>query len=313
MKTRIYIDGYNFYYGCLKGTDYKWLDLIWLFEKYILPRSGEGLAVLHEIDGIKYFTAEITIKAAKDPNSVNDQRAYHQALYLHNKKQLTTIKGTYSVETVLLPKVEVSANGGEKEPKDSSRVKVWKLEEKQSDVNVALEAVYDVLTDSSIEQVIFVTNDTDIVPALRKIKEHNDKKERSTITIGLVVPLREDNQRRRANKSLTDLADWTVHDIKNVELLNSQLPSRISGKKSAAFKPISWFKYSAQVEEIVKILAHPEVLKSVPRAWRWLSDPAPEVEWLPKLAKNPAELLDCEQGIKDVLQHVKAFAEYKKK
>ena len=82
MKSRIYIDGYNFYYGCLKGTNYKWLDLIGLFEKHIVPRSGQGQTVLHDIHGIKYFTAEITTKAAKDPNSVNDQRAYHQALFL---------------------------------------------------------------------------------------------------------------------------------------------------------------------------------------------------------------------------------------
>jgi len=27
MKTRVYIDGYNLYFGCLKHTPYKWLDL----------------------------------------------------------------------------------------------------------------------------------------------------------------------------------------------------------------------------------------------------------------------------------------------
>lgn len=32
LRTRIYIDGYNFYYGCLRGTPYKWLDLLPLFE-----------------------------------------------------------------------------------------------------------------------------------------------------------------------------------------------------------------------------------------------------------------------------------------
>lgn len=28
LRTRVYIDGYNLYYGCLKGTPYKWLDLL---------------------------------------------------------------------------------------------------------------------------------------------------------------------------------------------------------------------------------------------------------------------------------------------
>ncbi|MCC4821300.1 NYN domain-containing protein, partial [Vibrio lentus] len=69
-------------------------------------------------------------------------------------------------------------NGKEILPKDSSRVKVWKLEEKKSDVNVAVEAVFDALTDPELEQIVFVTNDTDILPALEKIKAFNDISER---------------------------------------------------------------------------------------------------------------------------------------
>ena len=39
FRTRVYIDGYNLYYGCLKGTPHKWLDLLSLFEKQILPSA----------------------------------------------------------------------------------------------------------------------------------------------------------------------------------------------------------------------------------------------------------------------------------
>ena len=35
LRTRV--DGYNFYYGCLKGTHFKWLDLFELFERHVLP------------------------------------------------------------------------------------------------------------------------------------------------------------------------------------------------------------------------------------------------------------------------------------
>ena len=35
LRTRVYIDGYNLDYGCLKDTPYKWLDLLTLFEKHI--------------------------------------------------------------------------------------------------------------------------------------------------------------------------------------------------------------------------------------------------------------------------------------
>jgi hypothetical protein len=27
LLTNVYIDGFNLYYGCLKGTPHKWLDL----------------------------------------------------------------------------------------------------------------------------------------------------------------------------------------------------------------------------------------------------------------------------------------------
>jgi hypothetical protein len=32
MQTTVYIDGYNLYYGALRGTPYKWLDVVRLFE-----------------------------------------------------------------------------------------------------------------------------------------------------------------------------------------------------------------------------------------------------------------------------------------
>lgn len=310
MNTRVYIDGYNFYYGCLKGTPYKWLDIVKLFENYILCRSDGGSVNLQD-NSIKYFTAEITDRAAGDPNSVNDQRSYHQAIYLHNKK-LSTIKGSYAVDEVKCYKVERDEHGSKKDPKDSSKVEVWKLEEKQSDVNVAVEAVYDALTVPDLEQIVFVTNDTDIVPALRKIREYNNLGLKKPIVIGLVTPAKEGTSYRKTNKSLSDLADWTISFIQNDELMNSQLPCRIPSKRGAAIKPISWFKYSKKVSEIIEILSNPNVLGSAPRAWRWLSDTPQVVKGLPILRDCPANLLDCEQDIDDVLLHVKAFSEYQK-
>lgn len=45
MRTRVYIDGYNFYFGCLKGTPYKWLDPVSLIET-LLVRSGAPESIL---------------------------------------------------------------------------------------------------------------------------------------------------------------------------------------------------------------------------------------------------------------------------
>jgi hypothetical protein len=48
LQTNVYIDGFNLYYGCLKGTPYKWLDLDALCRR-LLPK--------HRLGRIRYFTA----------------------------------------------------------------------------------------------------------------------------------------------------------------------------------------------------------------------------------------------------------------
>ncbi len=49
--TNIYVDGFNLYYGALKGTPYKWLDLDML-SRLLVPGR--------EIKRIRYFTAPVT-------------------------------------------------------------------------------------------------------------------------------------------------------------------------------------------------------------------------------------------------------------
>jgi hypothetical protein len=54
MKTYIYIDGFNFYYGAVRNTPYKWLDFKALFSNLLQPQ--------HNIACIKYFTANVSGK-----------------------------------------------------------------------------------------------------------------------------------------------------------------------------------------------------------------------------------------------------------
>lgn len=309
MNTRIYIDGYNLYFGCLKGTPFKWLNPVSLSEQ-LLKRCGVHTSVLDDL-AVKFFTAEISQRAASDKSSLNDQRSYHLALHNYCGSRLETIKGSYAIDKTKFPIVEKDNQGKEKEPSESERIKIWKMEEKQSDVNVALEAVYDAITDLSIEQVVFVTNDTDIVPALEKIKHHNTLKVRPPVKIGLIIPRRSDNDEfRQANKSLSALADWTIKYIFEEELVASQLPCRVAGKKTA-LKPTGWFQYPKKVEEILSILADPQVEKSLPRAWKWLDKPLHEAENLANLDSSPALNMDNEEALEIIKQHVQAYSTHK--
>ena len=70
MKTNIYIDGFNFYYGCVKNTQYKWLDFKALCNKLLNPE--------HEIKKIKYFTAKVD--GRRDSRQPFRQSIYLQAL-----------------------------------------------------------------------------------------------------------------------------------------------------------------------------------------------------------------------------------------
>ncbi len=301
MKTRIYIDGYNLYYGCLKGTPYKWLDLIKLFSNSILPSSSQSDFSLNE-QSIKFFTADIVGKAAKSPDSLNDQQAYHRALkFFSQNNQLEIIKGYYSVTASRAFRID--ENTPNKPPNECEYVKVWKLEEKQTDVNIAVEAVYDVLTDSSIEQVVFVTNDTDLATALAKIKSLN------RVKIGLVIPTTDSV--RKPNVELDKLADWTRKNISINELKSSQLPRVIQGGRKAVIKPISWFGQPEIIEQIIQTLLQVENNRT--KCWRWLDKKPPKFADLPELFSLPSTLLDDEASAKVVLQYAHRYIEMMQK
>jgi 6-hydroxy-3-succinoylpyridine 3-monooxygenase len=151
LRTRIYIDGYNFYYGCLRGTPYKWLDLLPLFEKHILPsilvtdNHGQIRAWrLLESPSIKYFTAKIIESVARAGDSVSSQARYHTALRKLHDGRIELIEGYYAVNKMKVKIVD--PENPDKAPRECREIQAWKVEEKQSDVNLALQAYHDSIT-----------------------------------------------------------------------------------------------------------------------------------------------------------------------
>jgi len=71
MRTILYVDGFNFYYGALRNTPHKWLDLHRLFTLALQPHN--------QIVCIKYFTARISA-TPNDPLKSDHQDAYLRAL-----------------------------------------------------------------------------------------------------------------------------------------------------------------------------------------------------------------------------------------
>lgn len=284
LRTRIYIDGYNLYYGCLKGTHLKWLDLMALFEKSILPSvtasiNGQSLASDLQPVAIKFFTAPILEQAAKEHDSIRCQEQYHAALNKHQPGRIETIKGYYSLTEARAKVIDPTAP--KTWPRDCKSTDVWKLEEKQTDVNLALHAVKDALL-GDIEHVVIVTNDTDIAPAMQMIRAHTNA------VIGLVIPTTD--HERVPNAELAKYAHWVRTHITEGELKLAQLPRVVAaGSRRPAIKPNSWF---ARPDLLQRALELGEIqLGSRSKVFQWLGKPNPYYE-----GRTPLDLLETEKG-----------------
>ncbi len=210
-RTIIYVDGFNLYYGSLRNSPYKWLDLKSLFEKL--------LGHYHLVSEIKYFTAKISHQ------KVNDEAPKRQSTYLYALQKHTPELSIYYGHYL---QSKIKAKLCNPPPKSSSYVEVYKTEEKGSDVNLALHMLNDAWLDK-YDSAVLVSNDSDIAEALRFII-HDHHKE-----IGLIVPGHEKD--RRVSKALKKYAHF-IKRIRAGVLADSQLPNPILGTQ--LYKPNTW-------------------------------------------------------------------------
>jgi hypothetical protein len=70
VRTIVFVDGFNLYYGALRGTPYRWLDPLKL-SQMLLP----GNRILK----VKYFTSRVRARP-DDPKQPLRQQVYFRAL-----------------------------------------------------------------------------------------------------------------------------------------------------------------------------------------------------------------------------------------
>lgn len=224
MRTIVYIDGYNLYYSLLRGSPHKWLDLVTLFRTHILAVQEPTAALIK----LKFFTSPAKAKfAAHGRDSVTAQNEYHRALRARYGNLVEVINGFH--ETLAAPMLR-----HREPPERSDRVKVWHLEEKQTDVNLALQIYRDAVRGAADLQVI-CSNDSDVEPALALVRQDVPH-----IKIGLVTPLPVASADRYPNARLVGLADWVRRAIRSEELAAAQLPEIVPTQRKAARRPIHW-------------------------------------------------------------------------
>jgi hypothetical protein len=129
VRTIVFVDGYNLYYGMLRKSTLKWLDLLVLFRDHTLDVDTELVEV-------RFYTAPVKGRLCDDPNSPLRQRIYWQALRQHCGESLKIVEVTFALTTPFLRLVETVENVLANTP-----VKVFALAEKKSDVNLALDMI----------------------------------------------------------------------------------------------------------------------------------------------------------------------------
>ena len=206
VRTRVYVDGFNLYYGALKGTPFKWLDPVRL-AALLLP--GE-----YAIDRLRYFTARVSGKL--DPRAPARQQNYLKAL--STLPEVDIHYGRFLAKTawrplanlpvagrridtpgpVTLPRgdhrilggrpqtlpVGVYPNrrgGGEGAPRgpgkpipDAVIAEFHTMEEKGSDVNLAAHLLNDAWKEL-FEAAVVISNDTDLVVPIRMVTEERKR------------------------------------------------------------------------------------------------------------------------------------------
>ena len=248
MRTIVYVDGYNLYYGRLTGTDHKWLDVVHLVESLVVGRSTDD-----EVVKVCYFTAPVLARfARRGKDSVSAQNAYHAALEYRHGDRFEKICGSHQASTDRMMRVVAG-----QQPDHDDRVEVWRLNEKQTDVNIAVRMYRDAVR-GACEQMVICTNDTDAEPVLRVIREDYPR-----ITLGVIAPIRPiapkaGSEVPRPMSSLRDCVHWSIPHITEAQLRAALMPERIARQgRKPLLRPAHWAP--ATQLAITEELAEPSV------------------------------------------------------
>lgn len=226
LETHVYIDGFNLYYGLLRGTPHKWLDL---------ERFCDQLLPKNDVRKIYYFTAKVDARP-HDPDQPTRQLAYLHALEtlprveVHLGTFMSSVVSQVVVDTDPATGRYLRAGGKPVIKTDAvgAPVKAWtfKSEEKGSDVNLAAYLLRDAYQGNCACAVI-ISNDSDLLTPIRMAKAD------CGMTIGLVPP------RPKGSVELKRLADFKIEPRVHL-LASSQLPAILQTPQGTVHKPANW-------------------------------------------------------------------------
>ena len=256
-RTRVYVDGFNLYYGALKGTRYKWLDPVRLSAR-LLPRDCA-------IEKVLFFTARVS--GISDPGASGRQQVYLNALHtlpevevhfgnfiaktawrplanlpvanrrIDTPTPLILSEGNYPVTggkgRATLPVGSYPAHSTKRKKRrrvspplpDALIAEFHTMEEKGSDVNLAAHLLNDAWK-GLFDVAAVISNDTDLVTPIRMVAAERGK------PVYIVCP-----GRWQVAPKLRQAATYVRH-IREPILKASQFPDRLPGTNIV--KPPGW-------------------------------------------------------------------------
>ena len=212
MRTNFYIDAFNLYYGCLKNSLYKWLNLDEFCRRSFPPPRNQ-------LNRIRYFTALVNARP-HDP-----QQPIRQQTYLRALRTLPTVTihyGTYLESRVWMRLVNPPPGG-------PANVEVLKSEEKGSDVNIASYLLVDAF-EKDYEAAIVVSNDSDLAEPISLVRKKLKKK---------VLVLLPCGPGRRESVELKKVATKAVR-VDPAIIAASQFLPQLSDIHGTIHKPATW-------------------------------------------------------------------------
>ena len=212
MLTNVYIDAFNLYYGSVKRTPHRWLDVVAL-SRSIVPK--------HTVKRVRYFTALVSALPG-DGDGLQPQRQQAYLRALATLPEVSIHYGHYLSGVRSMPLAR---------PTSTARfADVIKMEEKGSDVNLATMLLVDAFR-GDFEQALVISNDSDLAMPIDVVARE------LKLPVGVVFPCSRPGRQRSV--TLKGVATF-VRDIRPAALASAQLPNSLQDANGTITKPAVW-------------------------------------------------------------------------
>jgi hypothetical protein len=212
LRTIAYVDGFNLYYGCLKDSAERWLDVGAL--------CGRMLSSDSQIVGIKYFTARVKGRPG-NPHAGQRQQTYFRALA--TVPNLTLHYGRFMTRTATRRCVKDRRG-------KPAFVEVWVTEEKGSDVNLASHPLIDAFR-VRYDLAVVISNDGDLKDPVHFVR-HELK-----LPVGVLNP--HGNRSFALSPKVLPRGSF-YKPIRRAALRACQFPPQVPDAKGIVHKPPGW-------------------------------------------------------------------------